>query len=242
LAAGISESYMAQIRQVIAEAERTDYIMPIWLPYLGAILGVIVLTVLLIGRIGGGLAAAGAGILLLAVVVGAIVNLYVIYKWISRRNSHFERIQRLQSLIIEYLQAKGVQDPELASMRSILEEARFREQRRSPGLWLILYLVIGFIAWAYIMHFLTRDFAEHEHREHMFLQHLAAMLKRRNIALPQPDRTIPNRNTVLYLILTIITLGLFGLYWIYTVTKDPNNHFLTHRKLEPQLAETLAKL
>jgi hypothetical protein len=249
LSSQLGESYIAQIKRLVSEAEITDYIMPLWLPYFGAILAVIGFVALIPIMLKGGEESVSVDVvtgvavfILLLAVVGTIVQLYVIYKWIARRNDHFGRSQRLRSLIVEYLRVKGLQDPEISNMRNILEEARFKEQRRGAVLWLLLYLIIGFIAWAYIMHFLTRDFAEHEHREHMFYQNLADILARRNIALVLPERRIPDRNTILYVILTIITLGLFGLYWIYVVTKDPNEHFLEHRRFEPQLVDALTKL
>jgi len=258
----LASTYLSNIKQVVLEAETTDYIMPIWLPYLASILAVIGGLAFIAAALGSGMhghshayyagyeadtamgLALGAGVvlLLLALIVGVIIELYVIYKWISRRNAHFSRVQRLYSGIISFLEALGVSDPELASMKNIAEEARFRESEKSPGLWLILYIVLGFIAWAYIMHFLTRDFAEHEHREQMFFKNLAEIAKRRNKALDPPQRRIPERNTVLYLVLTIITLGLFGLYWIYTVTKDPNEHFAEHRLYERRLVETLESM
>jgi uncharacterized membrane protein len=244
LSSQLSESYIAQIKQLVSDAERTDYIMPLWLPYFGAILTVIGVLAILIGF---ALGSEAAGVTALAtfiilLIIADIIQLYVIYKWIARRNDHFERSQRLRSLILDYLRVKGLQDPELTTMTNVLEEVRFKEQRRGAVLWLLLYLIIGFIAWAYIMHFLTRDFAEHEHREHIFYRNLADILARRNIALMLPEKRIPDRNTILYVILTIITLGLFGLYWIYVVTKDPNEHFLEHRRFEPQLVDALAKL
>ncbi len=260
----LASTYLSSIKQTVREAELTDYIMPIWLPYLASILAVIGGLLLLIGFTtgihahamhqryyagpyysemrGNNIALGAIAVLAVIAIIGTIINLYVIYKWIARRNTHFSRVQRLYSGIISFLEALGVNDPELANMKNIAEEARFRESEKSAGLWLILYIVLGFIAWAYIMHFLTRDFVEHEYREQMFFKNLAEIAKRRNLVLEPPRRTVPDRNTVLYLILTIITLGLFGLYWIYTVTRDPNEHFLEHRKFEQRLVDVLESM
>ena len=261
----LASTYLSSIKQTVREAEITDYIMPIWLPYLASILAVIGGLIILVYAV---MMSTGMnplrhtyyagphrvevqetniaiGIIVfisIIALIGVIVNLYVIYKWIARRNAHFSRVQRLYSGVISFLEALGVSDPELANMKNIAEEARFRESEKSAGLWLILYIVLGFIAWAYIMHFLTRDFVEHEYREQLFFKNLAEIAKRRNLVLEPPRRTIPDRNTVLYLVLTIITLGLFGLYWIYTVTRDPNEHFLEHRVFEQRLVGVLESM
>jgi len=41
------------------------------------------------------------------------------------------------------------------------------------------------------------------------------------------------------LMLTIATMGLFGIYWIYILLKDPNEHFKYHIQVEKQLFDTL---
>ncbi len=258
-------TYLSSIKQTVREAEITDYIMPIWLPYLASILAVIGGLIILVYAImlntsmhplhhiyyaglhqvevqETNIAMGLVALMSIVALIGTIINLYVIYKWIARRNGHFSRVQRLYSGVISFLEALGVSDPEIASMKNIAEEARFRESEKSAGLWLILYIVLGFIAWAYIMHFLTRDFVEHEYREQLFFKNLAEIAKRRNLVLELPRRTVPDRNTVLYLVLTIITLGLFGLYWIYTVTRDPNEHFLEHHVFEQRLVSVLESM
>ncbi|MFQ5950797.1 MAG: DUF4234 domain-containing protein, partial [Candidatus Geothermarchaeales archaeon] len=42
------------------------------------------------------------------------------------------------------------------------------------------------------------------------------------------DRPMPERSVVLYLVLSIVTLGIFGIYWLYTLIDDPNLHFRHH--------------
>ncbi|MEM1713372.1 MAG: DUF4234 domain-containing protein [Desulfurococcaceae archaeon] len=52
---------------------------------------------------------------------------------------------------------------------------------------------------------------------------------------------VPDRSTLLYLILTIVT-GIFLIYWVYTLTKDPNKHFESHSVLERELVTALKQL
>jgi len=245
------DTYLSVVRNTIEEAVETDYVMPIILPFLVPILlivSIIVIAVLLAGGIfseSETLIATSmltfVAVFLAIVVAFIIINLYVTYKWIKRRNDHFRRSHKLLTSIIDYMVAKGVNDPEIASMRSMIEEAKFRESERSAALWIFLTMVLSIVG-LYVMHFLTRDFYEHELREQKIYKNLAEVLKRRGIALQVPEPMIPDRNTVIYIILTIVTLGLFGIYWIYVITKDPNKHFLEHKKFEQNLLIALSNV
>lgn len=238
------EVYLAELRGIVDEAEATDYIMPLWLPYLGAILMVFGTLGLVAAAASGSEEALAASVVMLSLLsfVGLLVELYAVYKWIDRRNKHFTRVHKLYTTIISLAESIAPGEPELARMKSLAEEARDREREKSPGLWLILMIFLGFIAWAYVMHFLSRDFAEHESRERRFFLALSDMLKRRGAALTVPERAVPERNTLLYAVLTVVTLGLFGLYWVYTVTNDPNKHFQQHRLFEQKLLQALSQL
>jgi hypothetical protein len=86
-----------------------------------------------------------------------------------------------------------------------------------------------------------KDFYKHERREDGFWEDLSRTLDKCGITFSMPRRTetTPNRSFVLYLILAIITLGLFGIYWLYVLLKDPNEHFKYHMQVEDQLLSTL---
>jgi len=53
---------------------------------------------------------------------------------------------------------------------------------------------------------------------------------------------IPRRNTVLYTLASLATLGLFTVYWMYVLASDSNNHLTAHRLYEKRLLEALEKL
>ena len=76
----------------------------------------------------------------------------------------------------------------------------------------------------------------------MFYQQLSGLLKRYGVYAEPIVQTMPDRNTVLYIVLTIVTLGLFLLYWVYVVTNDPNKHFAVHRSVEQNLVRALEEL
>ncbi len=45
----------------------------------------------------------------------------------------------------------------------------------------------------------------------------------------------------MYLILTIVT-GIFGIYWSYTLIKDPKTHFREQSRIETELLSRLEAL
>jgi len=264
--------YLIRIQELIEEAEETDYIMPLWLPYLPAIMigaSVITLTVarVIIGslvkrrfvvlppmyrlimmsytRPGSMyvLSFMGLSILVLIGIIGIILELYVLYKWIKRRNDHFKRTHRLYDNVIAYLRTRGYEEEHLLRLTDILNDMREEEVMKNAVLWIVLYIVFPPII-LYIYHFLNRDFYEHERREARLYSILSRLVREKipEVYIPEFERKIPNRNTVLYIVLSIITIGIFTLYWIYTITKDPNEHFKEHKKRERTILEALERL
>ncbi len=220
-----------------AKASETDYIMPTWLPFIGLILVLIAMFVIILGAllktfilIGTGLALAIFGGL-----VGFAVSIYVLYKWIDRMNSHFRRTIMFYSTLADI--TEELKMPEASKIRSQVNELKIVFEEKSPVLWVILSIFVPFIEF-YVYHFLNKDFVKHCIRERLILSSFAEGLK--TIA---PEHTIdvdslymvPNRSTLLYIVLSIITLGIFGLYWIYTLTVDPNRHFESHRIIEEKI-------
>ena len=254
MSASMVEGYLSQARSTVREAEETDYIMPVWLPLLPTLLAVIaaIYTVAVFMTPGArgaeGLeepaeaaALAALTVPLLLLLAAALVGVYVLYRLIDRRNKHFMRTHRLYRNIVGLLETLGISDPELVSIRNTVQEMEAEEQPRNPILWIILTILLDIVV-LYVYHFLNKDFHRHERREMLIYDNLARILEKRNIPAPRLRNTVPDRSTVLYIVLSIITLGLFSLYWVYTLAKDPNEHFMEHRRVEPELVRALESL
>ena len=128
----------------------------------------------------------------------------------------------------------------LSPVKRTVREANAEETEKSAILWAILSAFVPFVQW-YVNYFLMNDFYRHEQREDGFWEDLGRAMNKLGINFSVPRRTeaMPNRSFVLYLILTIITMGLFGVYWIYVLLKDPNEHFKYHIEAESQLLSAL---
>lgn len=239
----VSNEHLIIIRRAIEEARRTDYIMPTWLPFIPSTLAVFALELLLLGAMLNPTALVGITIMtLITLVISIPLGIYVLYKLISRRNNHFKRVHKLYKNIIALLDSLGMKGPEIADIRWWVQEMEYEESPRYTGLWIILTLVTG-LATFYVYHFLNKDFYNHERREERIFKDLQSIFEKEGIPVGNLDiSVIPNRNTILYIILTVITGGLFGLYWIYTLVRDPNNHFIEHRRIEEKLLQGLEQL
>ncbi|MFQ6130020.1 MAG: DUF4234 domain-containing protein [Candidatus Hadarchaeaceae archaeon] len=186
------------------------------------------------------------GAMVLVGIVGAILLLILIYKLIKRRNEHFKRHQLLEEDIVKALgssagrKRRKIED-KLASIELSTREAKLNEKEQPAFLWAILCFFIPIVS-LYVGYFLMRDFYRHERREDFFLEDLgktAAPIVA--LELPRRFRSIPDRNIILYIVLTIVTAGIFGIYWLYTLVVDPNNHFDHQVRWEDKLLSSLSK-
>jgi uncharacterized membrane protein len=182
--------------------------------------------------------------------VAEILYLYFFYMLIRRRNQHFPRQHRFFTDLVTVLRSAAAKrnvniDPMLGSMDNTLRQAQTEETEKSAVLWVILLLVplVSLIAMLYILYFLTSDFYKHERWEDGILSDLERALSPMGIQfIFHRSNPIPSRSFVLYIIITIVTFGIFGLYWEYTLIKDPNNHFVSHSVYESQIIQLIAPL
>jgi len=186
------------------------------------------------------------GVMALAGVIGAILLLILIYMLIKRRNEHFKRHQLLEEDIVRVLSSSAGKkkrkiEEKLASIELSSREAKLNEKEQPAFLWAILCFFIPFVG-LYVGYFLMRDFYRHERREDFFLEDLEKTAGPVvALELPRRFRSTPDRNIILYIVLTIVTMGIFGIYWLYTLIADPNNHFDHQATWEDKLLSSLSK-
>jgi len=242
--------------------------MPIWLPFVSLILVLLGVMILVVSILGVMMPVMGRpfrrpGMVLLAMplvaflmyIIGVIINLYVLYKWIKRRNEHFKRqlmvYRDIISILREISRERGIDiSTQISLINREISEAEIEETERSTALWIILgailYVVVPvlfIIIILYVYHFLTKDFFVHERREDRIVTGIQEALGILGTKFAyRRYYEIPHRDTILYTILTIITLWIFSLYWVYVITKDPNEHFLEQRKWEDAMIGALEQL
>ena len=101
--------------------------------------------------------------------------------------------------------------------------------------------IIGIIFLMYSQAFLTKDAQEHDERQRAFNQQymtgVAKAGKPGDAAfIWQP---LPRRDVTIYVILTILTLGLFLPYWWYVNIVDMNTHMANQWNFENALIQRI---
>lgn len=181
----------------------------------------------------------GSAIVLLYVVL--LFGAFALYYLIDRRNKHFRRQQKLFAAVQRYLASK-LNSPSNGSvfrLGLLAEESVFDEQERSAGLWSVLYLFVNPIVALIIAHNLTQDLRRHEDRQSAYQTELVAAMSETGLQATSTPLRSHRRDPILFVVLTLITGGLFWIYWFYTLLKDYNEHFEDHVQFETGLMSLL---
>jgi hypothetical protein len=250
---------LREVREAVENGWRHERLVPVWLPYAAALLMALGLSLALTevhwhagivaanntgSTAAAGAVAVGAAVSTVATLLflaGLLLLFYTNYLLVLRRDRHFARSQLLFRRVVELLEALQLGDPELAAVRGRVEEMAERGQPRGPLFWALASTIVAPL-WLYLAHTLTREFWEHEERERSILSNIASILVKRGIEFTPPQLTISRRDTALYVVATLLTLGLFALYWLYPLTVEPNRHLEEHWRYERRLVEALEAL
>ena len=167
----------------------------------------------------------------------------MIFKLVSRRNTHFNRQILLQEDLVniakELATRKGIDVSVLLNnMERNAREARLEETEKNAT----LYAILGGVAWIYVAYFLMKDFFKHERREDLFINDMLRTFNALGVSINFPNRNppIPDRSFALYFVLTLITGSIFGVYWVYVLVTDPNNHFRQQMLMEDTIMAQLS--
>ncbi len=152
-----------------------------------------------------------------AIITFGVVFFPMFYRLVDGRNKHFQHEDEFEGQVAEYLRSHGKEPP--AVSKHIAE--------RNAKLYAAsIILVIPAFVIAYL---LSRDLLVHERRQDAFL---AAAFPER-MFMPQ---TIPIKT---YVLITIFTLGVGGVYWLYKVVNLYNAHFKAHLVVEKEVGRLM---
>ncbi len=182
----------------------------------------------------------------LAVIAMVIVQAVLVYKLVGRRDAHFRRDGFMRQGMIEYLDAMSIKEKKDINVeRWTMNSMHYSviEVDRGAGIWALmvgliaLIPIVGIFAMLYCLHFLTKDTQLHDQRQRDFnYQFQLAMLKQGKIDSISYDwHPLPKRDTSIYIILAIFTLGFALPYWWYVNIVDMNTHFNNQWAFESQI-------
>ncbi len=138
------------------------------------------------------------------------------YRLIGSRNKHFRRQAELEKQIATFLRKQGKEPP---------TSYGFTEMNKKAWTAAVILIIPVFA----ITYLLSRDLLTHERHQDRFL---ASVFPER-IFMPQ---TIPIEK---YALITIVTLGLGIVYWLYKIVNLYNSHFEAHQEVEKQIVKLM---
>lgn len=184
--------------------------------------------------------------IVLTIITFGIYGIYAHYKLIQREQEHFERMARFNDDLYkladeqaEDTERTGEVSGQLDELRGMNEDFRRLQanDERSPALWTILSILTLGLAYLYVYWFLHADLIKHQRAEAEYIEKASMLLNRLGIGKHPVtvEQVVGERSYALYLLISILTLGLFAIYWNYTFFKDGNSHFREHQRFEDQL-------
>jgi hypothetical protein len=181
-----------------------------------------------------------------------IYGYYVVFQLVRRMRDHnARRLELLDAALAfswEEAGKRGVQEEltpsyqragaHLAVMRQMTTD--FRE----PWIWLLICLVAGGIGHIVLFVLLDQDLVKHDQAEVGIEQELATIFGRLGHTLPMPNggRVKGQHNYVARIIVSIVTLGIYAIWWQYNMMIEPNGHFQTNWQEEDELVTAVTAL
>jgi preprotein translocase subunit YajC len=171
---------------------------------------------------------------LLSVASFGIAWFIMIYFLVKRRNDHFLRQEKLETLILRRLRQLSREKPRHQNSSAVSAKAETPEFFRNAQAWALSTLLI-FPAF-YIFYFLKMDLQKHEEHEHSFLTETISLTQDSGLNIRLDGFAMTRKYTLdRYLILTIVTGGFAAIYWLYRIFNDYNQHFKRQWKLEDDM-------
>ncbi len=241
-----------QLMETIRARVQTDEILSvIWIlfPIIASVAAVIGIAIgvmfWVLGWWIGGAIIAIVGVVV-AVIVAAVLFAMLNYKLINRQNQHMKREEAFRGSLISYIKSRSqdsnltqMLSSQIATMESIQYDARSRERETSAVIFAILIMipVVGIIFLLYVLYVLSDFPFNHDRRWHAFTQQAQSAASHLEMTVILPSwKTLPERSFIIYLVLTLLTGGLFLIYWYYVLIKDLNEHFRAQWQFEDQIA------
>ncbi len=185
---------------------------------------------------------------LLSLVTCGIYGLFIFYKLLDRRDKHLARVANMANtavaLMTEKADAAGKTElisQEMSQIQMIQREMYDQSRERGAALWLVIGILTGIGIWIGY-YFIMDDLARHDQLEAQFFTLMSGALAKLGLAAEgsQAAPNMPERNFVVYLVLSIVTCGIFSFYWLYALVDDGNRHVEAQVQWEDFIYSALA--
>jgi hypothetical protein len=139
------------------------------------------------------------------------------YRLIDSRNKHFRRESDLEKQIAAFLRKQGKELPTTSDS--------LREMNAKAWTAAIILVIPAFV----ITYLLSKDLFMHEKHQDIILTSVFP----ERMFMPQ---TIPIKK---YVLITIVTLGVGIVYWLYKIINMYNAHFRAQREIEKEVIKLM---
>jgi hypothetical protein len=168
------------------------------------------------------------------VLTCGVYGIYVVYRLFWRSVEHNKRrlevLDAATMLAWERATAAGRGDeltPRFQAVASHVSELRrLTTEFREPALWALIAYVSSGIGQIVGYVFLDQDLVRHERAEQAAEQELAAICATlgASVALPAAGPTKQQHSYVGRVVATLLTCGLYSLWWLYNLMVEGNDH------------------
>jgi Domain of unknown function (DUF4234) len=185
---------------------------------------------------------------LLTLVTCGIYGLFIFYKLLDRRDQHLARMANMVNTSVALMSEKAAAagkteliSQEMAQIQMIQREMYDQSRERGAALWLVIGILTGVGIWIGY-YFVMEDVARHDQLEAQFFTLMSSALAKLGLSAQasQAAPNIPERNFVAYLLLSIVTCGIFSFYWLYVLVDDGNRHVEAQVQWEDFIYSALA--
>lgn len=181
-----------------------------------------------------------------------IYQIYVVYQLVRRSRDHntrrLEELDAATTFAWDRAGERGLQDelrPNFERIATRLAVVRHQTTEfRDPTVWLVLAIFARGIVEIVAFVLLDGDLVKHDYNEGGVEHELAEIYTRLGAPLSSPDpaRLHQAHNYVARVIVTLVTCGLYSLWWEYDVMTQLNRHFEENWAWEDALAGSVQSL
>ncbi len=183
--------------------------------------------------------------ILLSIITCGIYGLFIVYKLVQRRDDHFKRMAAVVDTSIQQLRLKAtgreheIQE-ELGQLEGLKNQMLMMASERGAVIWLLICIFTGIGMWI-VYYLLMQDYVQHDSVEAQYFTVMSSALAKLGLSgqAAQAVRTVPDREFITFLLLSIVTCGIYGFYWMYVMINDFNVHFTTQTAWEDFIATAL---
>jgi len=177
-------------------------------------------------------------------------SFYVVYQLARRSRDHnarrLEMLDAATTLAWQQAEATGIGTELQPNFNRISAELGVLRQQtmqfRDPVVWMLLSIFGFTVLILYIL--LDGDLVDHDRAEGAVEHELSTIYARLGAAIPatDPSRMKGRHNYVGRIVATIVTGGIYGLWWEYNIMTEGNEHYDHNWRWEDALAASVQQL